>query len=249
MLSDEIEKNNFFIPIIIANRRKTLMLLTEKVASGIKECDIFIPILTRKSIHSQWINQEIGYAKAIEKKIIPIVEDKIIDSLQGFIHKQVDLSYSYSGYEDNTRKESIRFKKCIKILLDDIYKREKSILIKLRNRNKLYLLSNDKLRPMPDRPTRILLGYTSEDIKEINQDEFDKYKLIKSIQSIKSAAFVKYGKPTYAVFENSIRHIPNLDTLKYIQTWNKNRIRKINSEEYSRFSIEEPLKSIHDIER
>lgn len=251
MLSDEIEKLNLFIPIIIANRRKALMPLYEKVTSGIKECDIFIPILTRNSINSQWVNQEIGYAQAIERKIIPIVEEEIIDLLKGFIHKQGDLPYKYPGFENNTRKESLRFKKCIKLLLADIHptKRDKSKLIKLRNRTTLFLVSNNNLRQLPDKPTRILLGYTTRDIEVISQSEFDKYTLIKPIPSIKFASLVKYGESIYAVFGNSIRLIPNFYTLSYIAKWNKKRIRKINEVEFANYSKEEPLRNIQKIKK
>ena len=61
-ISIKLKKTNFFNPVVIADDRKSLKSLSEKVKEGIDCCDIFIPILTRNSINTQWINQEIGYA-------------------------------------------------------------------------------------------------------------------------------------------------------------------------------------------
>lgn len=79
--------------VIIADRRSKMKALTEKVVEGLKESDIFVPILTRNSISAQWINQEIGYYQSLkdankEVDILPIVENEVVDILKGFIHKQ-----------------------------------------------------------------------------------------------------------------------------------------------------------------
>lgn len=121
MLKELIKSTNSLTPIVIADRRKSLVPLTKKVEDGIKESQIIIPILTRESITSQWVNQEIGYASALLNiKIMPIIDNSIIDSLKGFIHKQVDLSYTFQSFSDNRRKESMHFKKCIIELINDI---------------------------------------------------------------------------------------------------------------------------------
>ena len=121
MLKSLIDSTDGLIPIVIADRRKSLVPLTKKVEDGIKESKIIIPILTSNSINSQWVNQEIGYASALTTiKIMPIIENSIIDNLKGFIHKQVDLSYNYQSFSDNRRKESLHFKKCIVRLINDI---------------------------------------------------------------------------------------------------------------------------------
>ena len=41
--------------------------LTDKVKEGILETPYFIPILTRSSITSQWVNQEIDFAIATDR--------------------------------------------------------------------------------------------------------------------------------------------------------------------------------------
>src|SRR5687767_11563027 len=87
-----IKNGGQFTPTIIADNRQALVQLTEKVSSGILTCDYFIPIITRKSVATQWLNQEIGFAAATKRRIIPIVEYQLINKLKGFIHKQLDLS-------------------------------------------------------------------------------------------------------------------------------------------------------------
>ena len=47
--------------------------VTKKVADGIRESQIIIPILTKNSISSQWVNQEIGFAVAKDIKEIEII--------------------------------------------------------------------------------------------------------------------------------------------------------------------------------
>ncbi len=106
-------------PIIIADKREPKKLLTEKVIEGIKQADYIIPILTERSISTQWINQEIGYSKALAKNLIPIVELEIIDDLKGFIHKQIDLPYSYNR-NSHKASENKSFKKAFEKLIIDL---------------------------------------------------------------------------------------------------------------------------------
>lgn len=96
-LRKRIEMHNSLKAIVVADERKASKLLTEKVKDGIKACDYFVCILTEESILNQWVNQEIGFATALDKSIRPIVASGILDELKGFIHKQMDLPYSVSS--------------------------------------------------------------------------------------------------------------------------------------------------------
>ena len=49
-----------------------------------------IAIISKKSKKSAWVNQEIGYAKGKEKKIIPMKEKALIPKSLGFIHSNID---------------------------------------------------------------------------------------------------------------------------------------------------------------
>lgn len=52
----------------------------EVIKRNITHCPHFLVLLTRPGIASQWVNQEIGYAVAVGKKPIPILE---VDSSTG----------------------------------------------------------------------------------------------------------------------------------------------------------------------
>ena len=88
-------------PIIVALRNKPSMLLAAKVEQAIEEADFLIPILTKESIQNQWVNQEIGYSNKLvnenKLRIIPIVEESIMDCLKGFVHKQMDLPFKFKA--------------------------------------------------------------------------------------------------------------------------------------------------------
>ena len=115
-----VNASGTFTPIIIADNRQVLHQLSEKVKTGIFECDYFVPILTRNSITTQWVNQEIGFATAINRRTVPIVERQLIDTLKGFIHKQLDLSYLFEGNVGNNRSEASKFTSTSKILVNDL---------------------------------------------------------------------------------------------------------------------------------
>lgn len=111
------ERSRKVKPIIIAGRKIPGKPLSDKVKEGILEAPYFIPILTRSSIRNQWVNQEIGFAVAHQRHIIPLVEISIIDELKGFIHNQIDLPFKFEGDSSNKRKEAPRFRKCYKELI------------------------------------------------------------------------------------------------------------------------------------
>ena len=105
-------------PIIIAKRQSPAKSLEEKVISGIDEAHCIIPILTCNSITNQWVNQEIGYSKAKERLIFPIVEKSIIKKLKGFIHDKMDLPFTFEKNKSDPKKEGMNFRKCYKDLLE-----------------------------------------------------------------------------------------------------------------------------------
>jgi hypothetical protein len=102
-LEKKLLKTSTLKPIIIADKRESMLFLTDKVIRGIHEADFVIPILTEKSMLTQWINQEIGYAKAQGKQIKPIVEQQIMHDLRGFINSQIDIPYNFASNLDCNR--------------------------------------------------------------------------------------------------------------------------------------------------
>lgn len=119
LIVNELEGNTKFFPIIIASNREALKPLAQKVADGIIQAKVILPILTKNSISTQWINQEIGFATALNKRIMPVVENHLIDKLKGFIHKQIDLPYNFQPNSDKA-VEYKDFKKQVRNLLADL---------------------------------------------------------------------------------------------------------------------------------
>jgi hypothetical protein len=137
LISSELAGNLDFSPIIIASERESLKPLAAKVADGIRRSEVVVPILTTNSIHTQWINQEIGFAQALDKQIMPIVEKGIIEQLKGFIHKEVHLPYLF-GSSPSKAKEHKDFLKQFRLLIADIKPVE----------------TNDDVTPLPPPPEK-----------------------------------------------------------------------------------------------
>ena len=106
-----------FIPVVVAARREPGRLLADKVMDCIQQADFLVPILTRSSRSNQWVNQEIGYAQGIKRRIVPVVEREIISELKGFVHDQHDLPFSFPGYPENARREAAAFRSAYKPLI------------------------------------------------------------------------------------------------------------------------------------
>jgi hypothetical protein len=114
--------NPTFEAIIIAQTRRSLKPLTDKVMEGIELCDFVVPIITQRSISAQWLNQEIGYATAKEIEIAPVIENVIFKNLKGFIHPNLDLPYLYQSHV-RLPQENKSFKICFLNLLTDLEQR------------------------------------------------------------------------------------------------------------------------------
>lgn len=99
IVKDELAANPVFDAVVIASNREPLKPLAQKVMDGIADAWCIVPILTPKSIGTQWINQEIGYARGVNRQLAPLVDKSVINQLKGFIHREVDLPYTYASHE------------------------------------------------------------------------------------------------------------------------------------------------------
>lgn len=117
-LRNAIKKRDGLDPIVVAERRKVGQSLADKVKECMDEANCLMPILTRKSIDSQWVNQEIGFAEALKMPIIPLIEENLLNELKGFIHKQMDLPFAFTGVESDAKKKARSFRKCYISALD-----------------------------------------------------------------------------------------------------------------------------------
>ena len=76
----------------------------EVIKSTIQACPYFLVMLTKDGIASQWVNQEIGYAVAVGKEIIPIMEvanstGRLIKS-KGFVELHDPIEYYRNASPD-----------------------------------------------------------------------------------------------------------------------------------------------------
>ena len=59
--------------------------LPQKILNNIKSADCVVVLLTDTGIRSQFVNQEIGVARALNKPIIPMVEKKVTRKVGGLL--------------------------------------------------------------------------------------------------------------------------------------------------------------------
>ncbi len=110
-------------PIVVADKREPGKLLADKVTEGIRECDCFVPVLTKSSLRNQWVNQEVGYATAMERLIVPLAETRAVSLLKGFIHDQKDVPFRYSTGLDRLRTGSVDLSAACDSLVDYLQSR------------------------------------------------------------------------------------------------------------------------------
>src|SRR5947207_3370813 len=48
--------------------------LPEKISTALRSADSLVALLTEGGGHAQWVNQEIGFARGLQKLVIPVVE-------------------------------------------------------------------------------------------------------------------------------------------------------------------------------
>jgi len=76
--------------------------LSTTLTAAVKRCDLFMVLWSKNAKNSEWVMQEIGQAKALNKKILPLVLDEKLD-LPGFIQ---DLKYLsvFKGHDEALRQ-------------------------------------------------------------------------------------------------------------------------------------------------
>lgn len=65
--------------------------LDEIIRDKIRQCEVFVPLLTSNGIYSQWVNQEIGVAYALNRYIIPVVQTG--EPSRGFVEFKQHIAY------------------------------------------------------------------------------------------------------------------------------------------------------------
>lgn len=182
LIKKELTDHAYFEPLIIAFNREPNKTLITKVTEGIDSSFAIIPILTRDSIKTQWINQEIGYSQGIKKLIYPIVESIILDDLKGFIHKQNDIPYTYQIDTEHIGQENKSFMSTFRLLLKDIEEDYlESVKLDQKSKTGLSLIEEKKVERIFNRKRRKFL--LSDEGRETAKVEF--LKLIDLLNNLK----------------------------------------------------------------
>lgn len=80
------------------NKKSIMLRRAERAAFGIRNSECFVPILTTNGILSRAVNQEIGYARALDQLIIPLLESGA--DLPFFISHLRPITFNRSAFED-----------------------------------------------------------------------------------------------------------------------------------------------------
>lgn len=87
--------------------------ICEKIQNAISDSDAFVVLVTKEGQASKWLNAEIGYAKAVEIPIIPLVDSRIKNPELPFI-----------GDTEYIRVDLEKFENELPILIKDLSKRK-----------------------------------------------------------------------------------------------------------------------------
>jgi len=99
-----LKDHRLFEALVVEDKNKPNQALGKLIKEGIDASICVIPILSPQSYRKQWINQEIGYAEG-RKKIIPIIEARVLGKLHGFVNDQNQCPYSYNARDRQHRRE------------------------------------------------------------------------------------------------------------------------------------------------
>lgn len=83
---------------------KPSLVWQQEILKNLKQCDIFIPFLTKNFKESNWTDQETGIAFLMGKHIIPLKVDYIP---YGFINKYQGLKFDSNNIETMAEKIKI----------------------------------------------------------------------------------------------------------------------------------------------
>jgi hypothetical protein len=103
-LADTIKKNLqlFRLSVFMAHQDlPPLVEWEEEIQKELRQCDIFVPILTEAYYQSEWTDQETGFALALGKVIIPL---KVERAPKGFIGKYQALKINVIESQDPSKR-------------------------------------------------------------------------------------------------------------------------------------------------
>lgn len=86
----------------------------DDIKSNIDSCDIFIPLISQKTVRSPFVNQEIGYALPYKKRILPITIGKIKEKNMAFLSDLQCIQFEDKKLENMIKKKIL--KKYLKVI-------------------------------------------------------------------------------------------------------------------------------------
>lgn len=115
-----LNNSELLTSVVVESNRQSNESISNLVIESINESQYFISILSEESMKTQWVNQEIGYAKSrVDLKFLPVTQSIIINALKGFIHNQVQLPYMFD-LTDRPKSDKIQFEKLCNVILNDL---------------------------------------------------------------------------------------------------------------------------------
>ena len=204
--------------------------ITNTICKQISEAHAVILVLSEKSISSPWVNQELGYARALDKPIIPIQIEKHIQNSGMFIGtNELDFDTDWFNHETSIQKLTndiyraidekdtpaviIKSKKNRAARITETFNQLNALLKKDKNKNmilRLYKRTQTSIfsvgSSMKDSPTRYDPNYSDLLIKQRRSME----NFIKNNQNVK------------------VRLLLNIEERNYDQAVEKNRLKSLH---------------------
>lgn len=114
-------------------------------------------------------------------------------------------------------------------------KQPSAVLIRKRRGLEISVYQDGAIRHIPDPETFNLLGYSWDDVKEVDDAEFEAYKEERDIESVKTARLYRTQDKLEDVWidlgDGTLRRVPNGHTLDFIQRSDRREV-EIKTEEW-----------------
>jgi hypothetical protein len=126
-------------------------------------------------------------------------------------------------------------------------KQPSDLLIRNNGHAEVYLYQDGTIRHIPDPETLSLLGYSFEEVVDINDTEFATYKRKAALDSAKTARLVQEegnSEEVWMIFGDRRRLIPDPYTLDFIQRLGKRPINIVTREQLNQWKVLNPIISI-----
>ena len=126
-------------------------------------------------------------------------------------------------------------------------KQPSDLLIRNNGHAEVYLYQDGTIRHIPDPESLSLLGYSFDEVVDINDTEFRTYKRKAALDSVKTARLVKEegnSEQIWMIFGDGRKLVPDLYTIDFIQGLGKRPVDVVTKEQLSQWKVLNSLTSI-----